>query len=367
MPNPPPQDAADLTVALNAAGYSEADTTVAVASALPERNAIDIAGALLAPAAYPSTTSDQLGGFLTAVTRFTAADVAQAVQTYFPPPTPTPTPTPPTPSPIPPPKDQDMHTLVEFLLLFPKGNETAIGMSQASPGPFPCPSGDIISPFGMFPPAVPGAKRAYRLKCCYFDENADGDSHVQIGFNMFSGAQVVFDLPRVCSAGGASNFHYSNWYMPDPIDTSYAHAYAVFAGSAIYNNSAGVYSVVIEAHDLPMSDGLRIRDDSNGAIYVMLDGQLRQIPSPDVYRQLFRAEDYDHRPAIAPYPVGQPLAGLMVLANGTPDEKIFLLIDNVKRWIISSAVFDRFGFNRDKIQAMSAEQLNAIPDGSQIG
>lgn len=361
MPNPPPHDAADLTVALNAAGYSEADVTVAVAAALPERNAIDIAGSLLAPAAYPSTTSDQLSGFLTAVTRFTATDVAQAIVTYFPAPAPTPP-----PAPIPPPKDHDMQTLVEFLLLFPKGNETAIGMSQASPGPFPCPSGDIISPFGMFPPAVPGAKRAFRLKCCYFDENADGDSHVQIGFNMFSGAQVVFDLPRVCSAGGASNFHYSNWYMPDPIDGSYAHAYATFAGWAVYNNSAGVYSVVIEAHDLPMSDGLRIRDDSNGAIYVMLDGQLRQIPSPEVYSQLFLAEDYDHRPAIAPYPVGQPLAGLMELANGTPDGKVFLLIDNVKRWVTSPAVFDRFGFNWAKIQTLPAQELNAIPDGPPI-
>ena len=366
MPTPPPQDAADLTVALNAAGYPEADVTVAVAAALPERNAIDIAGSLLAPEAFPSTTSEQLSGFLTAVTRFTAADVAQAVATYFPPPAPTPAPTPP-PAPIPPPKEHDMITLVDFLLLFPKGNETAIAMSQASPGPFPCPSGDIISPFGMFPAPIPGAKRAYRLKCCYFDENADGNSHVQIGFNMFSGAQVVFDLPRVCSAGGASNYHFSNWYMPDPIDASYAHAFASFVGYAVYNNSAGVYSVIIEAHDLPMADGLRIRDDGTAAVYVMLDSALRQIPDPTVYWQLFRAEDYEHRPEIAPYPVGQPLAGRMILAQAAGDPKVYLLIDDTKRWIESAQAFDRFGFDRAKIQGMSVEDLNAIPDGTPIG
>ena len=147
-----------------------------------------------------------------------------------------------------------MSTLVDFLVLFPKGSETAVNMSQESPGPFPCPSGDIISPFGNFPPPQPGNRRTYRLKAVYYDENADGNSQIQINVNLLSGTQVAFTLPRVCSASGASNFHYSNWYAPDAVDGAYGNITAQFVGSAVYNNSAAVYSLIIEAHDVPILD-----------------------------------------------------------------------------------------------------------------
>ena len=259
-----------------------------------------------------------------------------------------------------------MRTLVDFNVWFPKGAETAVFMSQASPGPFPCPSGDIISPFGMFPAPLPGTRRAFRLKAVYFDENANGSSFVQISVNLFSGAKVLFNLPRVCSAGGASNFHFSDWHMPDTVDVTYAHVFATFVGSAVFNNSAGVYSLIMEAHDLPMFEGLRIRNDIDGAIYVMLDGVLRHIPNPDVYHQLFRAEDYRHAWGIEPYPVKAALAGEMILARTPGNPSLYLLIDGVKRHIVSMPVVDRFGFDMNRLVDRTAEELAAIPDGPPI-
>ncbi len=144
-----------------------------------------------------------------------------------------------------------MSTLTGSVVLFPKGSETSVSLSRDAPGPLPCPSGDIISPFGTFPAPQPGTKRAIRLKAVYFDENAGGQNNVQIVFNMFSGNVVTFDLPQVASGAGASNFHFSNWYQPDTIDNSYANSFARLVSNAPYNHSAGVYSLIIEAHDLP--------------------------------------------------------------------------------------------------------------------
>jgi hypothetical protein len=140
-------------------------------------------------------------------------------------------------------------SLVDWHVLFPKGTETTVQMSKSSPGPFPCPSGDIISPFGSFPAANPNAERWIRLKGVFYDENAGGENHVQVQFNMTSGQKVIFDFPQVASAQGASNFRFSNWYKP-PIDTSYAHCFVFFVSNAPSNPRAGVYSIIIEAHDI---------------------------------------------------------------------------------------------------------------------
>jgi hypothetical protein len=371
MPSPPPQDALDVTAALKAAGFAEADVASGVAAALPGRNATEMAGSLLAPAAFPDTGEDALRALLGAVSRFTATDVATAVEAYFPSAAPPVDPVPvPEPGPPPPPiiimEKEDMTTLLADIMLFPKGSETVVGMSQQSPGPFPCPGGDICSPFGTFGPPAPGTKRAYRLKAVYFDENAGGDSHIQITFSLVSGVQVVFNLPRVCSGGGASNFHYSDWYSPDPIDGSHGRVTAQFVGSAPYNNSAGVYSLILEAHDLLIYDGFRIRNDDDGAIYLMLDGAMRHIPNPDIYWRLFRTEDYRHCRGIAPYPVGEPLSDNAVLVKCEDNPKVYMLVDNVKRWIASAPVFERFGFDWGKIQIRQPDELRAIADGADI-
>ncbi|MBV8056918.1 MAG: hypothetical protein JO071_16955 [Deltaproteobacteria bacterium] len=140
-------------------------------------------------------------------------------------------------------------SLADWHVLFPKGTETTVQMSKSSPGPFPCPSGDIISPFGSFPAPDPSAQRWIRLKGVFYDENVAGSYHVQVQFNMFSGQKVIFDFPQVASGQGASNFGFSNWYKP-PIDTSGAHCFVFFVNNTSHDNHAGIYSIIIEAHDI---------------------------------------------------------------------------------------------------------------------
>ena len=144
-----------------------------------------------------------------------------------------------------------LGTLVDWHVLYPKGNETSVSMTRDNPGPFPCPSGDILGPFGSFPPPGPGTNRWYRLKGVYFDGNAAGKNNVQVIFNMFSGHVVTFTFPQVASGEGASGFLYSDWYTGGADDGGHAHVVAKFVSRAPYNNPAGIYSLIIEAHDVP--------------------------------------------------------------------------------------------------------------------
>lgn len=129
--------------------------------------------------------------------------------------------------------------------------------SKTEGGWQPCPSGDIITPFGVFPDPAPGHQRRYRLKTVHFDENAAGDNHVKVKFEMFSGKTVpVFTLPCCKSGDGASNFRYSDWFMfgsgsGEETDKSHAHCFACFESQAPYDNHAGIFSLVLEAHDIP--------------------------------------------------------------------------------------------------------------------
>jgi hypothetical protein len=90
------------------------------------------------------------------------------------------------------------------------------------------------------------------IACALFWEipPAAGAHNIQISFNLSSGNSVVFDLPQVCSVQGTSNFHYSDLYTPDTIDGSMAHVFATWVGDAPYDVPAGVYSLILEAHDL---------------------------------------------------------------------------------------------------------------------
>lgn len=156
----------------------------------------------------------------------------------------------PKPKPSKPARDKD--TLVDDYVLFPKGNQTAVEMTKGD-APKPCPAGDIINPFDVFPEPAPGTVRAYRLKAVYYDENANGSNHVRIRFHMFDApAEIpVLTLPQVASAQGASNFRYSDWFKPAQIPRGHGRVEAYFDSQASWPNHAGVYSLVLEAHDLP--------------------------------------------------------------------------------------------------------------------
>lgn len=112
------------------------------------------------------------------------------------------------------------------------------------------------------------------------------------------------------------------------------------------------------------TEGTRILDTSSGSVYLALDGALRHIPDPQTYTNLYK--DWSgivSRPNVDNYLIGAPITEGASLVKGTPDNKVFLLLEGGKRWISSTPVFDRFGFNWSAIRTVPADELNAIPDG----
>ena len=110
MPTPTaPKNPLEIVRALAAVGYSEDQVAPAAAGAFPELEATELALCLADAQAFPAATQDQLRAALTAVTRYSAADIDSAVALIFPAepgPTPTPTPTPVPDPPTPPPGPQ---------------------------------------------------------------------------------------------------------------------------------------------------------------------------------------------------------------------------------------------------------------------
>jgi hypothetical protein len=145
-----------------------------------------------------------------------------------------------------------VSTLVDSHLIFPKGSQTEVGFSRDGGGWKPCPGGTMIGAFGSFPSPAPGTVRRFRLKAVYYDENAGGQCNLLVRFTLPKGP-VIFTLPQVASAQGASNWHYSDWYTPTgDSDQGYGDAEASFRSAAPYNNHAAIYSLVMEAHDFPV-------------------------------------------------------------------------------------------------------------------
>lgn len=123
--------------------------------------------------------------------------------------------------------------------------------------------------------------------------------------------------------------------------------------------------------DVPMAGAARVRDLSSGAtgaIYLMIDGALRVFPNQATYNNLYPADQSGVKEIATAkaYPRTLPLTDGAYIAKGTPDGKVFLILDGTKRWIIGPGVFEYYGFDGQKIRTVPADQLEAIPNGPDI-
>ncbi|HWT14088.1 MAG TPA: hypothetical protein VN231_15150 [Allosphingosinicella sp.] len=115
-----------------------------------------------------------------------------------------------------------------------------------------------------------------------------------------------------------------------------------------------------------LPDGIRLRDRSDGAVFVTLEGAMRHIPNPATYANLYRSDlvPTDIAPGYA-YSVSRPLTDGAYLARGG-DGRLFLMSDGLKRWIGGPAVFERFEFDWNKVRDVPAEVLDAVPESATI-
>ena len=117
----------------------------------------------------------------------------------------------------------------------------------------------------------------------------------------------------------------------------------------------------------PDLNGLRVKLPHRSEIYLILDGCRRWIPSPAAYNRLFRdwngvVVDID----IDEIPLAAPLSDGAVLIKGDGTAPVYLVSNNVKRWITSPAAMDKYYFNWSKIQVVAPILVNNIPTGPDI-
>ena len=99
-------------------------------------------------------------------------------------------------------------------------------------------------------------------------------------------------------------------------------------------------------------------------ICLILDGKVTHIPDPATYDRLFAKTNVMTNVSLNT----KFTASLTNDAFLAKDENnpIYLVSNGVKRWIVSPAVFDHYGFAWDKVQVIPTAKLNSIPTGPHI-
>ena len=114
-------------------------------------------------------------------------------------------------------------------------------------------------------------------------------------------------------------------------------------------------------------DGERVVSSTGGAIYLVMNGQLRWIPDVATYNDLFTTwnginqDDY----LVDNVPMGTPLSSGALLARGAASAPQYLVTNGQKCWIPSPAVLTQFNFK----QATAYPQImvDYIPTGANVG
>jgi hypothetical protein len=115
-----------------------------------------------------------------------------------------------------------------------------------------------------------------------------------------------------------------------------------------------------------LAEGSRPRNGRDGRIFLVLDGLLRHVPDPATYNKLFK--DWSgliELPNVQNYLVGPAIPEDASLAKASGPE-IYLLIDGVRRWIPSPAIFGRYDFSPAAVRTLSDDALRRIPAGPNL-
>jgi len=117
----------------------------------------------------------------------------------------------------------------------------------------------------------------------------------------------------------------------------------------------------------PELNGLRVKMPNRQEIYLIDSGYRRWIPNQATYDNLFR----DRSGIISDInvdaiPLGANITSGAMLARASGTAPVYLIDQNVKRWIVSPAIFDQYWFASKQICTVSPVIINAIPSGPNI-
>jgi 3-mercaptopyruvate sulfurtransferase SseA len=117
----------------------------------------------------------------------------------------------------------------------------------------------------------------------------------------------------------------------------------------------------------PDLNGARVKDPNRAEIWLVDEGRRRWIPDPSTYNNLFR--DWNGiRQDLNVYDISTGLdisrGAWLGRRTGTPE--VYLVSNNVKRWITSPAVMDKYHFAWQRVREVPREQLDRVQNGPDI-
>jgi hypothetical protein len=139
-------------------------------------------------------------------------------------------------------------------------------------------------------------------------------------------------------------------------------------GTSSPANASEVQRAYETAGDWTKYDGERVKGSNSAPVYLILHGQLRWIPDPTTYNNLFKdwngisINDY----LVDNVPAGATLTSGAVLAKGSA-APIYLVTNGQKLWIPDPTVFNKFYFNSGKVITVPDVVINFVPQGPNIG
>lgn len=128
-------------------------------------------------------------------------------------------------------------------------------------------------------------------------------------------------------------------------------------------------AALLDVFVMTLTNGLRVKDLNNGAVYLALDGTLHLVPE-NTNGLLFASpvtnwSSVNGIETIGSYPIGPPLDMWALVAFF--DGGIYFIENNTKRLFANLFVFERFGFKMDYVRSdFTPELLAEFQDGPVI-
>lgn len=101
-------------------------------------------------------------------------------------------------------------------------------------------------------------------------------------------------------------------------------------------------------------------------VYLIIDGKKSWISSEDAFNNFF--DDWGivtEVESVDDYETGPTLDQYSILLKSDESEDVYLGFAGNKR-LINADLFNEFQFSREKVQTVSAENLDLIPDGGDL-
>ena len=111
--------------------------------------------------------------------------------------------------------------------------------------------------------------------------------------------------------------------------------------------------------------GKLLKAPNSEDIYLIDPSGYRRLTPAATFNKLFRDDVAVKRTAAtSDIALGPSLSGA-TLIKSDEDAKVYLLCNNTKRWIVSPAVFTKYGFDWGKIKLQEQDTVDDIPNGPQ--